>query len=90
MINHGQIWLIECDGELLAAVYSQIKDYPRRRLLEVPFIGGDGLARWRRELLATLDDFARKSGCADIVGFGRSGWARFGFEPDGMILTRRL
>lgn len=84
------IWLIEEDGKLRAVLATQIRQYPRCRVLELLFVGGDGVKRWHGIVNAAMDAHAKECGCGAVQTFGRPGWAKFGFDPDGTIFTRRL
>lgn len=74
----------------LAVVVSGVRQYPRARVYEVPFIAGRKLSLWHKPLLATLDAHARVMGCTSIMGFDRKGWTKFGFRQIGVILQRDL
>ena len=84
------VWIVERGSVILATVVTEVRVYPRKRILEVPFIGGRGLALWHKPLLATLDDYALKCGCSALLGFDRKGWSKFGFEPIGVVMQRNL
>lgn len=84
------IWFVEFD-QLVTVAVTEVRQYPRKRVLEVPFIAGDGMRRWAGPLLAALDEHGRHCGCAHLVGSGRRGWARIGgFREDGPLLVRDL
>jgi GNAT superfamily N-acetyltransferase len=84
------IWFIERDGQLLAGAVTELRQFPRKRVLEVPFIGGRGLALWHRQLLEALDAHARDNGCAVLMGYDRKGWSNFGFKISGVLMERHL
>lgn len=88
----GRMWmrLVDEPEALLAVVVSEVRQYPRARVYEVPFIAGRKLSLWHVPLLATLDAHARMLGCTRIMGFDRRGWAKFGFRQIGVILQRDL
>jgi hypothetical protein len=91
LLGRMSMWLVlDPAGNIVAAAVSELREYPRSRVLEVPFIAGSGLKRWHKRLLATLDDHARALGCIDIMGFDRKGWAAFGFEVCGVALVRHV
>jgi hypothetical protein len=91
MSGHMSMWLV-CDytDAPVAVAVTQLKEYPRLRVLEVPFIAGSGLRHWHRQLLRVLDEQARALGCADIMGFDRKGWRHFGFAACGIVLVRHV
>jgi hypothetical protein len=92
MVMQGRMSMlvIRDGGQIVAVVITEVRQFPRSRVLEVPFIAGSGLYRWHRQLLDMVDTQARLAGCADVMGFMRPGWQRFGFEADGVILRRRV
>lgn len=87
------IWIAERDdGVIVAAVAVEVKQYPRRRILEVLFAGGSDMRHWIKPLVAALDEFGRATGCSHVASIGRRGWerawgARFGGD---VVLTRDL
>jgi hypothetical protein len=80
----------EAGGRIIAVAVTEVRQLPRCRVLEVPFVAGTGLKRWHRQLLEVIDAQAETAGCSDIMGFLRKGWTRFGFELDGVIVRRRV
>lgn len=90
MLGRMHLFVVREGGRIVAALVTEVRQYPRRRVLEVPFGGGTGLKRWIGPLMDALDAHAEMLGCQDIIGWDRVGWARFGFEAKGHILVRRL
>lgn len=84
------IWVIEIGGSVAAAIATEIHQYPRRRVLEVMFGGGDGMPHWIRSAVAAVDEYARQMQCTHIACLGRPGWVRaWGAEPTGDIMLVR-
>lgn len=90
MLGQMAMWFVEDGDKLLATLVTEVKQYPRRRILECPFIAGHGIERWHRVLMAALEDHARKFGCSHIAGSGRGGWLKFGFQKGGEFWVRPL
>jgi len=90
MAGRMTLFVITEDDKVIAVCVTELKQHPRLRVLEVPFIAGTGLKRWHGRLLEVLDAQAEALQCSDILGFLRRGWQRFGFEEDGVILRRRV
>ena len=88
MAGQMGVWVVEEGDEVLAALVTQVRTYPRKRLLEVPFVGGRGLRLWHAQALAALDEYARKCECSSLLGFDRRGWLKFGFRNIGVIMQR--
>jgi hypothetical protein len=92
MAMRGQvgIWVCEIDGTARAAIVTEVKQYPRRRILEVMFTGGGNMRDWLSEAIDALDEHARQAGCEHIATIGRPGWARaWGGELTGNVLIVR-
>lgn len=86
------IWICEVDGGIEAAVVTEIRQYPRRRVLDVIFGGGSNMQKWIDKLVQTIDRHAREAGCEAVVCIGRPGWLKaWGAEPTGnIIMVRRI
>jgi hypothetical protein len=90
MAGQVGIWVCEVDGAIAAAVATEIKQYPRRRILEIMFTGGNNMRAWLPALVETLDEHARQAGCSHIATTGRPGWARaWGGELTGSVVIVR-
>jgi hypothetical protein len=84
--GQAAIWLCEVDGEIKAAFVTWIKDYPRRRVLEIVAGGGGRMKDWIEPLKTALDEHACQCGCSHIASVARPGWLRaWGAEPTGDI-----
>lgn len=89
--GQGGIWFVWLGDELVAVATTTIQQYPRNRVLQVPFIAGRFMKAWHRPLLEALEAHAREAGCSALQGFDRRGWSRVaGFSETGVILERRL
>src|SRR5262249_26692797 len=88
LMGRMSLFIIRDAGRIVAAVVTEVRQFPRCRVLEVPFIAGTGLKRWWRPLLDALDAQAEAMGCVDLVGWDRKGWAHFGFDIAGVALVR--
>lgn len=89
MLGRMSLIVVREGGRIVATAVTEVRQLPRSRMLEVPFVAGTGLRRWHKQLLEVLDAQAEAAGCSDIMGFLRRGWMKFGFECDGVILRRR-
>lgn len=90
MLGRMSLILVREDGRIIATAITEVRQYPRARVLEVPFVAGTGLNRWHSQLLEIIDAQAETMGCSDIMGFLRKGWVKYGFELDGVIVRRRV
>jgi hypothetical protein len=89
MMGRMSLIIVREGGRIVAVAVTEVRQFPRCRVLEVPFVAGVGLKRWHEQLLEVIDTQAETTGCSDIMGFLRKGWVKFGFELDGVIVRRR-
>jgi hypothetical protein len=84
-----QLWIATRGNEVLAALVSEITDYPRKRIIGVPFIGGKELRSWFRKALYTIEAWSKEMGCVGMQGGARRGWGRLAkMEEVGCILWK--
>lgn len=90
MAGRAAIWVCEIDGVIEAAVATQVQQYPRRRIYEVLFGGGNQMRRWIKPLVAAIDEHARQLQCDHVACSGRRGWVRaWGAELTGDVVLIR-
>lgn len=89
MMGRVGIWLA---GDIDAVIVTEVKEYPRRRVLEMMFCGGDNMASWLEEAIRTMDEHARQQGCSHIACIGRPGWERAwrGRRTGDVVMVREL
>ena len=89
LTNPGQQLWVAYDDKVYGAVITEIMQYPQMRALIMHFTGGVELPKWKNEMLALLQRFARDHDCQTIESFGRTGWkkvfARDGFKSKFMF-----
>jgi len=92
MAGQVGIWFCEHKGKLIASIVTEVKQFPRRRLLEIMFCGGTCMKLWIEPAIAVLDAHARHLGCDAVCGIGRPGWVRAwrGYAPGGIVIVREL
>jgi hypothetical protein len=78
----SHLWVAFEDKNILGAVVTNIMNYPRKRVLNCPFVTGDDFKSWKDPMLALLRRFAADHGCACLESTARLGWARV-FKDDG-------
>ena len=84
------IWLCESEAGIDAAIVTEIVNYPRKRILEMMFVGGSNMALWLPEAVRVFDEHAKKTGCAHIACLGRRSWGRvWGGELTGDVVVVR-
>ncbi len=62
--------------KILAVAVTEVVDFPKKRVCRFFLIAGSGIRRIRG-LLATMERWARLSGCDSFMCEGRIGWERF-------------
>jgi hypothetical protein len=71
-----QLWLLIEESKVHAAVITQVLVYPKAKVLDVLFMGGDIYDTWEVVYQARMREFAAEQGCDYARGYGRLGWAR--------------
>jgi hypothetical protein len=87
----GQVGVWFC-GDLDAVIVTEVKQYPRRRVLEMMFCGGDKMASWLKDAIEIMDEHAQRCGCSHIACIGRPGWERAwqGRRTGDVVMVRDL
>ena len=87
--DRAGIWLA---GDIDAVIVTEVKEYPRRRVLEMMFCGGDNMASWLEEAIEVFDAHAKTCGCSHIACIGRPGWERAwrGRRTGDVVMVREL
>ena len=70
------------DKEVRGATITCIKQYPRKRYLDMVFVGGEDGFGWKDEMLRMLQHYAYDMNCDGIESAGRLGWSKI-FKNDG-------
>lgn len=68
-----QLWLVSHDNAVVAALTTEIVQYPQRKHFRVITLGGSGFADWIGLVVKTLDDFAAAHGCDAVEAHVRRG-----------------
>lgn len=78
-----QLWVAFDDTRAIkGAVVTYIKQYPRKRFLDMVFVGGDDGMEWKDPMLTILRKWAADNHCDGIESSGRLGWSKI-FKRDG-------
>lgn len=87
----------EAPGEMIQlALAGEVHVYPRKKVLNVAFVGGNPLVQSRsKHLYSVLEDIARKLDCTSIQGQCGPGATRFytrmfGLKPTYTVLRREV
>ncbi len=71
--GHRQLWVSEQDGNIWAIAITAIEESPHLKELVISGCAGEG--DWS-EMIKTIEDFGRQSGCQLVSVYGRPGWER--------------
>lgn len=71
-----QLWIATKGDNVLCACVSEIVNYPRKRVISVPFIGGKDMRSWFRKMLYTIEAWSKEMGCVGLQGGARRGWGK--------------
>lgn len=94
-LNAGmtELWTV-ADDKLLAAFITVIQRFPRKSVLSIPIIGGDGMAEWLVPGLTAMEAYAKENGCSILEGGGRRAWAKVlaeaGWKTDRIVIEKEL
>lgn len=70
-----QLWLAyDEDRQVRAAGATKLQEYPNGTMLEVVFLGGEGIKEWFDDGMAKFQQFAKDAGCMGIECVGRHGF----------------
>ena len=70
-----QLWVAEEDGEFVFFQITQILNYPRKKVLQFMWSGGN-LYKDLQSHLCFVEKWAASNGCHSFETFGRKGWSK--------------
>lgn len=77
-----QLWVAFDDERDYGAVVTNFVVYPRKKYVNLAFVGGVEGHRWKGPMLELLQHWAYDNDCDGIESIGRPGWAKI-FKNDG-------
>jgi hypothetical protein len=80
--GEAHLWVVFDDEDIVGITVTRFWEYPRKKCLDMVFIGGDEGFSWKDPMLEILQRWARDNGCEAIESSGRPGFAR-AFKDDG-------
>jgi hypothetical protein len=80
--GEAHLWVVFDGEDLVGITVTRFWEYPRKKCLDMVFIGGDEGFSWKDPMLEILQRWARDNGCEAIESSGRVGFAR-AFRDDG-------
>jgi hypothetical protein len=78
----AHLWVVFDGEDIIGITVTRFWEYPRKKCLDMVFIGGDEGFSWKDPMLEILQRWARDNGCDAIESSGRVGFAR-AFRDDG-------
>ena len=95
-LNKGEqnLWVALEEGEIIAAMITEIIPHPRKRVLRIITIGakdGHGMDKWY-DFLPAVEGFALNNGCSSLEAWTRKGMARKlkDWKHTYMVITKEL
>ena len=83
--GQAHLWVAFDEDAIKGVTITRFWQYPRKKCLDMVFIGGDEGFSWKEEMLVMLQRWAYESGCDAIESSGRPAFARV-FKDDGYRL----
>jgi hypothetical protein len=92
LLGNAQLWVAQDGRQIDAAIITRFITWDTgKKTLYVPIIGGHNMKAWLPAALETLKAHAQRTGCMDLRGEFRKGWARVaGFQITGVNLKLGL
>ena len=89
-----QLWVALSEGSVIAAMITEIVQYPRKRVLRVITIAGKdgyGMSKWYG-FLPLIEGFALNNDCSSLEAWTRKGMAKklIDWEHKYMVITKDL
>lgn len=83
--GEAHLWVVLDGGDIVGITVTRFWQYPRKKCLDVMFLGGESLNEWKDLMFDTLHSWAHDSSCVAIEASGRVGFARLfkdrGYTP---------
>lgn len=90
----AQLWTMQKEGEVIAAVVTQVTEHPSRKVCSVIICTGTGMAEWVEHSLLSIEKWAASNGCTHMKHDARMGWQKvlkpFGYQATHVILEKAL
>jgi hypothetical protein len=69
-----QLWLVSEGSRIVAAITTEIINYPRRRHCRIITLAGSRAAEWTEQADTIISAWAREQGCVALEAFVRKGY----------------
>ena len=90
--NVMQLWIITDDEKeiLYGAGLTEIREYPRAKLLNLFLLGAKNMDKWRDQLSAAVEMFAKAEKCEFLQIIGRSGWNKYPDAFQSAVIVNKV
>jgi hypothetical protein len=87
-----QLWIItDTKKEILyGAGLTEIRNYPRAKILNLFMLGGKEMKRWVDQWSDAMELFARSQNCDFLQCSGRRGWARIKGAFESAVIVNKI
>lgn len=86
-----QLWVVERDGEIQAAILTSIHEYRGKRYGTLTHAGGKNASEWF-DIVNPIGEYFKREGCLTFTIIGRKGWLKYlpDWQTDKVILEKKL
>jgi hypothetical protein len=89
-----QLWLVSKENRIIAAVTTEIVNYPQRRHCRVITLAGSSAEDWTGLMDATLMEWAKSHACDAMEAYVRKGYvqklSQYGFKHRYSVVVKEL
>lgn len=82
------------DNEILGVITVESLEYPTKKIVCVPHVGGKDLDKWHDLMVNTVINLAKEQNATNVISYGRVGWNKklkpYGFKPQYTISSLTL
>ncbi|MCK5132055.1 MAG: hypothetical protein KAR40_07895 [Candidatus Sabulitectum sp.] len=93
-LGERKLIMVTEEGKTLAAAVLSMSHYPRKKVCQVSFAGGQEMDKWCDQALPTVERIAREAGADTVRIQGRKGWLRrlrdHGYDDRGIVIEKEL
>ena len=79
LTNRASLWTVvdeEDNNKVYGIIFTELSNYPRKKMLSISFASGDNLESWIEESLEVLENWAVDNDCVAMEITGRRGWVK--------------
>ena len=91
-MDRQQLWMAFNGGEdreVKGMVTTMVREYPRGKVVEIVFAGGEDHMEWLPDFFRLMKKYAKDLGCLGVEGVARKGFAKV-FEQEGFKRPRSV